>query len=517
MGQEGILSRAVLVSLALWALAAPPLGAAEDPAPPAGEPLALRDLVRDAIGSNLALRSARAFERGVDADLLASKGIFDPRLVAAPSLTTGRSSVLVEEGAPVSGSRSGRALALGVGGALPLSTSYALALDHSWSDQENAQVVVPGESQPSASTALRLTLSQPLLKGAGPRYAGAPVTLAGLSAKAAGESLDRALEETIAAVESAYWSLGLSEAVERLSRDSYLRAEELLERNQRMRALELVSEVDLITARRGVQARLTSLTEASRRRQDAADRLLFLVYGDGAAPRAAAFASRPTEPPLAAPPEVPGLEEAEAAALRGRSDVRALSLAVEQGALAEDVARNALLPEVSLTGSVTTRTGLTDSFRLFSNSRAGDVESSDWSVGVAFSYPLSNRAARGAHLQSVWESRRRSLALASAEADVRSEVRAADRGVRANRLRLEQAELSFELARQQYEAGRKQLQLGLVDSFRLLQMEDDVTLAELVLVQVRYDLAQAITSYALAVGTLRERYGVGRDQLPADP
>ncbi|MBI5440288.1 MAG: TolC family protein [Deltaproteobacteria bacterium] len=493
--------------MAFFLLAAPSAPAADPPAAAAARPVvSLKDLVRDAIRGNLALASARASSRGVETDVLAARGIFDPLLQAAPAYSSGSSTLLLEPGASTSGSQSGRFLGLGVSGTLPFSTSYALVLDHSWQDQDNPALAAPGELQPSAATALTLTLRQPLLKGAGARYAGAPLIRARLASQSADERLNRTLEQTIADVESAYWSLGLAEEVERLSRDSFLRAEELLNRNQRMRSLELISDVDLITSRRGAQARLTSLTEASRRRQDAADQLLFFVYGERGDAMATRLETLATEPPPAAAPELIGPAEVDSLAASLRSDVQALQLEVQQGALSEKVAHNSLLPDLSLAGSVATRTQATDSFRLFSNGRAGDLDSSDWRIGVTFSFPLSNRAARAAYQQSVWESQFRSLALASAQTNVRSEVRIAARAVTAHSLRLEQAQLSFDLARQQYEAGQKQLQLGLIDSFRLLQMEEEVTGAEVILAQVRYDRAQAITSYDLAIGTLREKY-----------
>jgi len=85
-------------------------------------------------------------------------------------------------------------------------------------------------------------------------------------------------------------------------------------------------------------------------------------------------------------------------------------------------------------------------------------------------------------------------------------VRAAARAIEADRERLEQARLSFTYAKEQYDAGQKQLQLGLIDSFRLLQMEEEVANAELVLEQTRYELALALSSFDLAMGTTEEKY-----------
>ncbi len=358
---------------------------------------------------------------------------------------------------------------------------------------------------------LSLTLRQPLLRGAGSRYAGAPVDLARLASMSAAERLERTVEQTIAAVESAYWSLGLFEAIERLSRDSLLRTEELLNRNERMRSLGLVADVDLITSRRGVQVRRTSLTEATRRRRDAAEQLLLFVYGEKADAMAGRVDALATEPPPDAPSRPLAPEDLDALATSLRSDVRASQHDLEQSVLSEKVARNALLPDLSLAGSLAAETQAADSFRLFSNARAGDLDRRDWRVGFTFSFPLANREARAALERSAWDAQGSALALASTRANVRSEVRMAARAVEAGTLRLEQAQLSLDLARQQYEAGQKQLQLGLVDSFRLLQMEDDVTSAELVLVQVLYERAQAVTSFELATDALGKKYGVAEE------
>jgi outer membrane protein TolC len=507
------------VSLALFVLAAPPALTA-DPKAEVSAPrqtLSLPDLVRDALRTNLAYQSARVSAQSVETGVLAAQGAFDPLLQASPSYSRGATNLLLQPDVTTSGTQTGRALFVGVAGTLPISTLYSAYLDHFWQNQDNPAIATMGQNQPSASTSLTLTLSQPVLRGAGPAYAKAPLSIAKLAARSAEERLDRSMEQTIAGVESAYWTLGLSEAIERLSHDSHQRAEDLLNRNQKMRALALISDVDLITSRRAVQARLTSLTEASRRRQDAADQLLFFVYGDTAASKFPDLASSRTEPPPSAASQISPSANFDSLALDQRSDIKAFQLEVQQASISEMVARNAILPDVFLTGSLIAQTRETDAFRLFTNSRAGDTESSDWRIGITFSYPLSNRTAKASYQKSVWDSRSRSLALATAETSVRTEVRTAARAVNANALRLEQAQLSFDLARQQYEAGQKQLQLGLIDSFRLLQMEDDITTAELVLVQVKYDLAQAITSYELATGTIKQKYPPARDETPGKP
>ena len=242
------------------------------------------------------------------------------------------------------------------------------------------------------------------------------------------------------------------------------------------------------------------------------ERLVFLVYAEKAVEKLPSLSAMHTQPPLASIPGVPAPDELEKTALVQRSDVRAARLDVEQGALSLRVARNALLPDLSLTGSYADQTLGTDAFRITGTNRVGDQALSTWKVGLSLTYPLLNRFARAAHQKAVWDAQGQALALALTENGVRADVRAAARAVTVNAERLQQAQLGLDLARQQYEGGRQQLQLGIIDSFRLLQMDDDVTNAELTAVQVRYDLALALTSYELATGSLWKKWGRLEDE-----
>jgi len=67
-----------------------------------------------------------------------------------------------------------------------------------------------------------------------------------------------------------------------------------------------------------VQQRLTSLTEATRQRQDAAERLVYLVYGENAAGRLKNELVLRTELPPSDFPSLPPVAELEERALRER-------------------------------------------------------------------------------------------------------------------------------------------------------------------------------------------------------
>jgi outer membrane protein len=467
--------------------------------------LPLEQLVRDALQTNLGLRTARASSSAVETGIQGASGIFDPQLSASPTFGTGHRELLLQPNLPGSGTETSRGVNAGVSGTLRTSTIYGVSMDHARNDLDNLDLAnqVP---QPNANTALTFSVRQPLLRGFGPTYAQAPVRIARYGATASRQRLERTAELTISDVETFYWSLGLAEAFEKINRDSLKRAQDLMDRNKKMSDLKLIAEVDLITSQRGLQQRLTALTDSVRRRQDAAERLLFLVYGEKAAERLASMTALRAEPPPASAPVLPAAEEIEGKVLEERADVRAARVDRDSADFSRKVAKNALLPDLALTTSYAARTNGTEGFSLFNTSRVGDLSANDWRFGASFGYPLWNRVARAAEARARYDAQVQSLVLASTETNVRSEVRAATRAVRTELERLEQSRLGFEYAQKQYTAGQEQLRLGLIDSFRLLQLEEDVANAELTYQQVRFDLAQALTNYGLATGTLLEKY-----------
>jgi outer membrane protein TolC len=98
------------------------------------------------------------------------------------------------------------------------------------------------------------------------------------------------------------------------------------------------------------------------------------------------------------------------------------------------------------------------------------------------------------------------LDLVARENSVRQEVRRAIRAINASRERLVAAEQAADLARRQLKAEEKRLELGIGDSFRILETEENTAQAEVVAVRVRFALTRAITSYNLALGRIAKQY-----------
>jgi outer membrane protein TolC len=400
-------------------------------------------------------------------------------------------------------------------GTLPTSTQYALALQsHLHSLSPNSPIGPDG-----SDNTLVVSLTQPLLRGFGAAGGAAQVESARLGYRASQARFARLLEETIAAVEVSYWTLAQREAEEAVAAQSLQRALLLLNRNEELRKLDKINEVDLQTSRLGVASRQNTLLQATLARQNAADALVFLAYGADALTRLGTLdasirtASQPVEAQLAFM-RIPPLAASESLALGRRSDLLAVHKELEQQRRLVDIARNALLPSVGLTGSYTALTKNSDSFRL-SAARLGEAQSAGWSAGLVFSLPLGNSRARAIFEQQNSLFAQDLIAVTATGNVVRGDIRRAHRGISIGTQALATAEQASSLARAQFDGESKRLELGLSESFRLLQYEEQLANAQFAETAARYSLASAITRYQLALGgELGAKYGMSGGEAP---
>jgi outer membrane protein TolC len=443
-----------------------------------GEPISLAEVRAAALELNLDLAAARDRRGLADARLLVERGPFDPSLLLGWGVA--RSPDDVE--------RSGEYRAL-LSQTLPWGTRVDAGLTGTRSPTLGGVAYDAGAS---------LAVTQPLLEGLG--TADARARSARALREGAAAELVRATERVMADVEIAYWTLAEAEATQAVLTRSVEVAEALLYRNEALARRELIAEVDVLAARSAVALRRAQRIGAERARVDAAERLAYLAWGQQAPERLARRADPPrtsltaAEPP---PPPVSGADaDAVAAALGARRDVLAARSVLAAAEALQRSTRMGLLPALDLVGAYGS-TAAGSGYRSALDA-LGDRRS--WSIGLSFSQPLFNRGDRGRDAEADLEVSLGRLGLVLAEHAVRLEVSAARRAVTAGRTRRDAAAEASALAEQLLEAERRRLDLGLGDSFRLLQTEEIVTQAELEAVRARYDLARAATRLRLAMG-----------------
>ncbi len=444
-----------------------------------GDAVSLQELVAVAQERNVDLEVARAQRRLAEAGVQVEAGLFDPNLTLGWGLSDSDAA-----------SDRTSSWSAGVSQALPWGTRLGVGLD----TYELSQTGTDGYQ-----SNLALSLRQPLLEGLGTLNTN--LRAARALRQAAANQLARSRETAVAQVEYGYWDLAEAEAIQAVLQRSLEIAEALLFRNQQLAERQLIPEVDVLTARSGVALRRAGFISARQSRYDASERLVFLAWGGEAGDRLAQT-NLPLKTQDARGPLPPSLHEPldalESVALETRGDVLAARKSAEAAEETRRGARRGILPTLDLDASVNS---WSQGSSLSNSLKNLELERS-WSLGLSFSQPLFNRRDRGAGREADLTLEIRRLELLLAENQVRLEVRAAVRALEAGQERLTAAEEAASLARAQLEAERRRLELGLGDSFRLLETEENAVQAELEEVRARFDLARATTYFRLAMGTV---------------
>jgi len=443
-----------------------------------GRMIALDDIVRVGLQENLELRLATVRRRIADANAYAEARSIDPVL----RLGTGVQSSSLSRFAGTT------TAAASTFGALPWGTEYAADFSRG-SQSSTLGVFTPAQSVFSFS------LAQPLLDGFNQRT----VEWRALrrESAAAGHELQRARERVVTELELLYWTVAEAQATEAVYQRSLTLSETLLSRNIELAARDLVAEVDVLTTRSGVALRRAIAVQARQARRDASDRLIIAAYGNRAALELSAD-SIPVKAnePATAPPLQAGFDAAVNAALERRRDVAAAEAAVDASRARNARASNAIRPSFALeTGVLSYREGNGS----FGSGIAGD-RSTTWRLGFSLSQPALNRSDRGLAMAAAAQLDGSDIQWRLARNEVLQEVRTALRGVQAGAERLTAAEEAATLAWDQLVAERRRLELGLGDSFRLLQTEENAVQAQLEAVRAKYELARAEARYRFATG-----------------
>lgn len=453
-----------------------------------GDAITLEDALATADRRNIALLSGRLDPRTARSNLEIARAAYDPTL----SLSGEEAWRRTASSNPASSSftdATTTTYSADIAQKLPIGTRATVSA----SEVRSASTSSLGAA-PSHATDLSLNVTQPILKGFGLGADYAAVTSAEEAYAASRSRAGRLGATTASDIEAAYWTLAQSEEEERIAAASLRLSESLLRRNEEMLARGLIAAIEVLTARSGVASRRETLAAARIAHGNAAEALLFLVHGTDATGRSTPLRTSTSPPEPDAPEDAASLE---ARALARREDVAAARRDLEAAQIRLRSAENGLLPDLALTGSVGTG-GTAGSFTR-SLSDLGSNEEPSWSVGAVFTLPLGKREDRARHDAVAAALAKSELALTQAENAVREEVRDARRTVDIGRERLRLAQESRRLAEEQLVAEEKRLALGLGDTFRVLQTEQNVDAAYLAEARSRYSLATAAARLRSAV------------------
>ena len=344
-------------------------------------------------------------------------------------------------------------------------------------------------------TFLGVSITQPLLRSAGPASALAALRLARIERAGHEWRYRQVVIDTVTATALAYFELVRSRDSLRVAERSRELGEQLVRDNERRRERGAMSVQDVVEARARAARRHDMMLAARLDAAAAENDLKRLIYADFASVERLRLETRDTVV------EVPGdteLRKAMDAALEARPDYQLASIEVQQRSIELGLARNQALPAVDLVASY----GYNGNDGSFSESltRVRERESESYSVGAIVSVPIPNRSGRARRRIATLELERSELVLDDFAQEVKRQLTDARYAIEVNRERGAASRNARALAARSLEAEEKRLRAGTSTTFLVLEQQDSLAEAELREARAVADLAAAVAEFFRLAG-----------------
>lgn len=373
---------------------------------------------------------------------------------------------------------------------------------------------------PSYTSGLDLSFSQPLLRGFGRAQTETGIRIARLGSDVAREAFVEQAVAMVRQAEVAYWNLVRARSQLQVAEESLGLARQLHDNNKVRVQVGTLAPLELASSEAGIATREEEIIRARGALGDAEDVLRYLLNLDDpqtwplpVVPDTAVEAEAPTvdlatalTTALEARPELAGerlvqtRREVESAYYRGQTRPR---LDLRAGYGLNGVGGDALVrdPQGNVVSSVPG--GWNDALDQITG-----FDFPGWTLGLELGYPIRNRTAKARATIADLAVEQGKVGLEQLRQRVQAEVRVAVRGLETARQQVESARVSVTLAEKNLDAERKKYENGLSTSFEILRVQDDLTAARSRQVDALTGYRTALVEYHRAVGKLLDYAGV---------
>jgi len=458
--------------------------------------ISLRDCVAKALGNNLDIEVARYQPWIEDENIVAAYGGFD--FTAYASGTGGET--LSPTGSALSGAtvldQDTFNFAVGMKKVLPFGT----LIDTSFTSQRTLSNSSFATLNPQHSQNFGVALTVPLLRGAGVTSNYSSILIARNSREISVHQFEKSLTESVYAVHQAYWDFVFAIENKKVKEQSLAVARKLRDENVKKFERGVLAKVDVTQAESGVASQEEGILTAEAQVLNAMDRLKRLI--DPALLR--------VEEPIW-PSDVPSgfekeldeqaaVDRAMQEALAHRPDYLQIDREVDSLDVTIVKSERELLPKLDLTGRALL-SGLDNDFGS-AHRDMWDFTTYELTAGFVFEYPLGTSTARGTLDRAELEKRRLFLKRRNLEDQILVEVREAVRQIKTNEKRILATRKAQMLAQEQFDAELNRKEQGLSTTFRVLDAQEDLTLAQTNEVKARIDYRLSSANLERVTGTL---------------
>ncbi len=401
---------------------------------------------------------------------------------------------------------------------LDLSTEWLHAYD-----QGGDQLINPWDE-----SKLNLSITQPLLRGAGLALNTAPIILASRFTEITALRFERIVTQVMRETEVVFWEFHFRFENWRDELRTYETAKKLQELAQAEYDVGLYSELEFQRAQSELAQRMIKLTEA-RTAATVTENKLKAITNAEFSRHGPTIKWQPNEMTLILKPHFV-IEEEICRGFDNRHDFQAAVADLQKQNIHVDVSENALLPIIDLemglsSGAISGRdAGHVDQNgnRLISpyvgdlGDLIDDIFSSDgvvWNVGVIVKFPFYRREAAAVVRQRQAEAKQALDRLVYVERSIIREVREAIEIIQTTYLKVEQSKQNREYAEAIYDKTLFQMQNGMTDIKRVVDALDNVAEARILENKVVAEYLNALSQLEQATGTYLANRGVYLDPM----
>ena len=345
---------------------------------------------------------------------------------------------------------------------------------------------------PSYRSEFQLSLTQPLLKNFGIDLNKSNVHIANNKVDISENEFKTKVIAVVSEIENTYWDFVFSLKDLEVKQKSLERAKDLQRLVKSQVLVGTLAPIETLQAESEVASREEFLLTAQDAIEDNQDKLknilnIEFLSSEGLRP---IYPSTPANIII----EEIDIKESMKMALANRPDYLGKKKDLENKDILVKYQENQIYPSVDLVGSmglnglsgeaITITSGTFQGTSAFGGSYGNSLTDSlstnyyDWEIGVKFSYPLGNRAAKSKLSTSRLEKAQLILDIKDLEREIILDIREAVRQLKTDSKRIKAATVAKQLAEEKLKAEEKKFEVGLSTSFNVLEFQEDLAEAQ---------------------------------------
>ena len=486
-----------------------PVAKQEDKSKPSKISLSLKKAVLMAMENNLDIEIAR-FQPLIDgASVTIYESPFNYRLWGQVGTNIGKTKSVTFPGQPLQYVDSiSDSLSFGASKMIP----YGAVFDLNYSlTESNSTYSDSGFEIDRWSQSLALSVTVPILKGAGVDYNYTSLLISRNTRDSSIFTYEKNLTDTIYGIHQAYWNLVLAIEQRQVKEQSLAVAMKLRDETARKLEHGVVIKLELTQAEAGVASRQEGILTARANVLNAMDELKRQV--DPALLRGEERL-QPSDKPKGVEKSIEekkAVEQALLLALKHRPDYLQINLQIDSQDLTMNKADGDFLPKLNVIGTAgISGVGLDYSD---SNDDFFDTDTNSLGVIVDFEYFLGQSAAQGSFDAAHFAKRQLQISRKDLENKILVEVRQAVRSILTNEKRIEATKKARILGEEQFQAELNRKKRQVSTTFQVLNMQEDLAEAQANEIKAMIDYQLSLINLKRVTGTLLKEMGVKLEEM----